>query len=93
MLPGHEPAQVCGSRIGRLDVLRFSGPHTPEGSHLFANGAVCPMLNDNNDDHRHRLKVRLLFGFFEADATGTVAIGAALVFLMLVGAGRWWTLW
>ena len=29
----------------------------------------------------------------KADATGTVAIGAALVFLVLVGAGRWWRLW
>lgn len=49
--------------------------------------------HNDNDDRRHRLKVRLLFGLFEADATGTVAIGAALVFLVLVGAGRWWALW
>ena len=51
------------------------------------------MLPDNHDDHRHRLKVRLLFGLFEADATGTVAIGAALIFLVLVGFGRWSQLW
>lgn len=51
------------------------------------------MLNDNHDDRRHRLKVRLLYGLFEADATGTVAIGAALVCLVLVGAGRWCGLW
>jgi hypothetical protein len=51
------------------------------------------MLPDNNDDRQHRLKVRLLFGLFEADATGTVAIGAALVFLVLLGAGRWFALW
>ncbi|WP_452181358.1 hypothetical protein [Heyndrickxia sporothermodurans] len=51
------------------------------------------MANDNQDDRRHRLKVRLLYGLFEADATGTVAIGAALVFLVLVAVGRWWALW
>jgi hypothetical protein len=51
------------------------------------------VLPDNNDDRPHRLKVRILFGLFEADATGTVAIGAALVLLVLVGAGRWWALW
>jgi hypothetical protein len=51
------------------------------------------VLNDDHDDRRHRLKVRLLYGLFEADATGTVAIGAALLLLVLVGVGRWWTLW
>ena len=51
------------------------------------------MLPDNHDDRRHRLKVRVLFGLFEVDATGTVAIGAALVFLVLAGAGRWYALW
>ncbi|UIY45645.1 hypothetical protein [Methylobacterium radiotolerans] len=51
------------------------------------------MLPTNHDDRRHRLKIRLLFGLLEADANGTVAICAALVFLVLVGAGRWWALW
>ena len=51
------------------------------------------MLPDNHDDRPHRLKVRILFGLFEADATGAVAIGAALLFLMLVGTGRWGGIW
>lgn len=51
------------------------------------------MLPDNHDDRRHRLRVSLLFGLFEADATGAVAIGAALLFLVLLGAGRWCGPW
>lgn len=51
------------------------------------------MLPNDNHDDRHRLKVRLLFGLFEADATGTIAIGAAIVLLVLVGAGRLGGLW
>lgn len=49
------------------------------------------MLDDHQDYQRFRVK--LLFGLFEADATGTVAIGATLVLFVLMGAGRWWALW
>lgn len=49
------------------------------------------MSRDNREPHRFR--VRLLFGLFEADATGTIAIGAAVVMFVLFGAGRLWTLW
>lgn len=51
------------------------------------------MFHDNPDDRRHRLRLRFLFGLFEADATGTVAIGATLLALVLMGAGRWCGLW
>ena len=51
------------------------------------------MTPDNNNRDPHRFKVTILFGLFEADATGTVAIGAALVFFVLMGVGRWWALW
>ncbi|MET3410809.1 hypothetical protein [Methylobacterium sp. 1030] len=53
-------------------------------------------LMDNtqkNQSSDHQLKVRLLFGLFEADAKGALAIAAALVFLVLLGAGRAWQLW
>ncbi|WP_156648451.1 hypothetical protein [Methylobacterium sp. Leaf108] len=46
---------------------------------------------DNRDQHRFRVK--LLFGLFEADATGSIAIGAVLLIFILMGAGRWCGLW
>lgn len=77
-----------------VDTPTGSGPHTPEGWRtFFANGEVRPVPNDNHDDRRHRLKLSILFGMFEADATGTVAIGAAMLALVLMGAGRWYGLW
>lgn len=50
------------------------------------------MIPPNDRDH-HRFRVKILFGLFEADATGTIAIGAALVIFVLMGAGRLWALW
>lgn len=46
------------------------------------------MPPDSNDPYR--FKVRVLFGLFEfeADASGTVAICATVLSLVLVGAGR-----
>lgn len=43
----------------------------------------------NDNPSPHRFKVKVLFGLFEADATGTVAIGATVFALVLVIAGRW----
>lgn len=40
-----------------------------------------------------QLKIRLLYGLFEADASGTIAIAAALIFLVLVGVGCWSQIW
>lgn len=67
---------------------------------------VCPMLPTDHDNPRQqhrqpkrssmrfgRLKVRLLYGLFEADASGAAAIGATLALAVLVGVGRWWALW
>ena len=51
------------------------------------------MIPDNDNRDPDRFRVRILFGLFEADATGTVAIGAALVIFLLMGAGRWCALW
>ena len=51
------------------------------------------MSHNNRNYRRHRLKLRILFGMFEADATGTAAIGATLFALVLVGAGRWYGSW
>lgn len=39
------------------------------------------------------LKIKLLFGLLEADASGTLAICAALACVILVGAGRRLKLW
>lgn len=50
------------------------------------------MIPDHNRD-QHRFRVKLLFGLFEADASGSIAIGAALVIFVLMGAGRWLGLW
>ena len=40
-----------------------------------------------------QLKVRLLYGLFEADASGALAIGAAVLFLILVVIGRVRRVW
>ncbi|UIY45642.1 hypothetical protein [Methylobacterium radiotolerans] len=40
-----------------------------------------------------QLKVRLLYGLFEADASGAVAIGAAILLLVLVAVGRAKRVW
>nr|WP_244612965.1 hypothetical protein [Methylobacterium oryzae] len=40
-----------------------------------------------------QLKVRLLYGLFEADASGGVAIGAAILLLGLVAVGRAKRVW
>ncbi|GJD33041.1 hypothetical protein PMNALOAF_4322 [Methylobacterium adhaesivum] len=50
------------------------------------------MIPDDNQD-QHRFRVKLLFGMFEADASGTVAIVAVLLLFAMVGVGRWWALW
>lgn len=49
------------------------------------------MIPDN--DHRHRFRVRLLFGLFEADAGGALGISAVVLLFVLMGAGRWLGLW
>lgn len=41
----------------------------------------------------NRFKVKVLFGLFEADASGRVAIGATVVVFVLVLAGRWCAVW
>lgn len=51
------------------------------------------MAPDNDDHNIHRFRVKLLFGLFEADASGTIGIGATLTFFILTGVGRWYGLW
>lgn len=54
---------------------------------------VCAVTASNENRPPHRFRVKLLFGLFEADATGTVAIVSALVLFGMMGVGRLFSLW
>lgn len=47
------------------------------------------MKRHRTEPDSHRFSLRILFGLFEADASGSVAIGAVLVALAMVITARW----
>ena len=61
------------------------------GTHPFAKWRGAPVVPETLD--AYHFKVKLLFGLFEAYATGALAIGAVILLFAMVGAGRLWKLW